>query len=82
MLGLARRLGIDWSMVYTGRSLDTLPFVDEVATHGAAVEIRTDDRHGLPTATELLGDCPDGTAVYACGPAPMLTVIRAALVGP
>ena len=26
--------------------------------------------HGLPTAPDLLGDCPDGTAVYACGPAP------------
>jgi len=81
MLDLARRLGIDWSMVYTGRSLDTLPFVDEVAGYGAAVEIRTDDDHGLPSAADLLGDCPDGTAVYACGPAPMLTAIRAALVG-
>ncbi|PRC45005.1 oxidoreductase, partial [Mycobacterium sp. ITM-2017-0098] len=81
MLDLARRLGIDWSMVYTGRSLDTLPFVDELAGYGAAVAIRTDDRYGLPTATELLGDCPDGTAVYACGPAPMLTAIRTALVG-
>jgi ferredoxin-NADP reductase len=81
MLRLARGLGIDWSMVYTGRSLDSLPFVDEVAGYGAAVEIRTDDRHGLPTADELLGDCPDGTAVYACGPAPMLTAIRTALVG-
>lgn len=81
MLGLARRLGIDWSMIYTGRSVDALPFVDEVAGYGAAVEIRTDDRRGLPTAADLLGDCPDGTAVYACGPAPMLTAIRTALVG-
>lgn len=81
MLDLARRLGIDWSMIYTGRSLDTLPFVDVVSAYGRNVEIRTDDRQGLPTATELLGDCPDGTAVYTCGPAPMLTAIRAALVG-
>lgn len=81
MLDLARRLGIDWSMVYTGRSLDSLPFVDEVTGYGAAVEVRTDDRHGLPSADDLLGDCPSGTAVYACGPAPMLTAIRSALVG-
>lgn len=81
MLDLARRRGIDWSMVYTGRSLDTLPFVDEVAAFGAAVDIRTDDRYGLPTAADLLGDCPAGTAVYACGPAPMLTAVRTALVG-
>jgi ferredoxin-NADP reductase len=81
MLGLAQRLCVDWSMVYAGRSRDSLPFVDEVARFGSRVTIRTDDVGGLPTAEELLGDCPDGTAVYACGPAPMLTAIRSALVG-
>lgn len=81
MLDLARRRGIDWSMIYTGRSRDSLPFLDEVGAFGTAVEVRTDDDRGLPRADDLLGDCPDGTAVYACGPAPMLTAVRAALVG-
>lgn len=81
MLELARRLRVDWSMVYAGRTPDSLPFVDEVAAFGANVEIRTDDVCGLPTAAELLGECAEGTAVYACGPAPMLTSIRSALVG-
>jgi ferredoxin-NADP reductase len=73
------RLGVEWSMVYAGRSRDSLPFLDEVAEFGDRVEIRTDDERGLPTPAQLLGDCPDSTAVYACGPAPMLTAIRAAL---
>ena len=81
MLGMAQRLGVDWSMVYAGRSRDSLPFLDEVRRFGHRIEIRTDDVDGLPTAPELLGDCPDGTAVYACGPAPMLTAIRVQLVG-
>jgi ferredoxin-NADP reductase len=81
MLGLAQRLDVDWSMVYAGRSRDSLPFVDEVSEFGDRVAIRTDDIDGLPTAEELLGDCPDGTAVYACGPAPMLTAIRSELAG-
>jgi ferredoxin-NADP reductase len=81
MLALAQRLGADWSMVYTGRSLDSLPFIDEVDRFGDRVEIRTDDVSGVPTAAELLGDCPDGTTVYACGPAPMLTAVRAKLAG-
>ena len=76
MLRQAQRLGVDWSMVYVGRTPDSLPFVDEVSRFGDRVEIRTDDVHGLPTADDLLGGCPDGTAVYACGPAPMLTAIR------
>lgn len=81
MLGLAARLGVDWSMVYAGRSRDSLPFLDELARFGDRIQIRTDDADGLPTAEDLLGDCPDGTTVYACGPAPMLTGIRTALTG-
>lgn len=81
MLGLAQRLGVEWSMVYTGRSRDSLPFLDELSRFGEHVTIRTDDVDGLPTAAELLGDCPDGTTVFTCGPAPMLTAIRAALAG-
>jgi ferredoxin-NADP reductase len=81
MLGLAHGRDVDWSMVYAGRSRDSLPFVDEVSEFGDRVAIRTDDANGLPTAEELLGDCPDGTAVYACGPAPMLTAIRSELSG-
>ena len=81
MLATAQRLGVDWSMIYAGRNRDSLPFVDELGPYGDRVVIRTDDRDGLPTAEELLGDCTDGTAVYACGPAPMLTTIRSALVG-
>lgn len=81
MLGLAQRLGADWSMVYVGRSRDSLPFLGEVARYGDRVEVRTDDVHGVPSAEQLLGDCADGTAVYACGPAAMLTAIRARLAG-
>jgi ferredoxin-NADP reductase len=81
MLNKAERLGVDWSMLYVGRSRDSLPFIDELARFGDRIEIRTDDEHGVPVAEELLGECQDRTAVYACGPAPMLTAIRAQLAG-
>lgn len=79
MLRLAQQLGVDWSMVYTGRHRDSLPFLDELGPFGDRVRIRTDDEWGLPAADELLGACPDGTAVYACGPAPLLTALSSAL---
>jgi ferredoxin-NADP reductase len=85
MLALAGRLGVEWSMFYAGRTRDSLPFLDEVEQFAGSandrVRIHTDDDGGLPTAADLLGDCPDGTAVYACGPAPMLTAIRSELAG-
>ncbi|TPG33760.1 PDR/VanB family oxidoreductase [Mycolicibacterium hodleri] len=81
MLAQAELLGVPWSMVYAGRSRDALPFLEELARFGDRIEIRTDDEAGLPTAADLLGDCPDGTTVYACGPAPVLTALRTALAG-
>lgn len=81
MLAPAARLSVPWTMVYTGRNRPSLPFLDEVAGYGDRVRIRTDDVSGVPSAADLLGDCPDGTTVYACGPAPLLTAVRSALVG-
>jgi ferredoxin-NADP reductase len=79
MLSQAQRLGVEWSMIYAGRSRDTLPFLDELAGFGDRITIRADDEAGLPTAAELLGHRPGGTTVYAGGPAPVLTALRAAL---
>jgi ferredoxin-NADP reductase len=81
MLALAQRLDVPWTMTYAGRSHASLPFLDEVAAYGDRVRVHTDDIEGIPAAGDLLGECPDGTTVYACGPAPMLAAVRSALVG-
>ena len=81
MLGMAERNGVEWSMIYVGRSIDSIPFVTEVERFGHRIEIRTDDTNGVPTADQLLGECLSGTAVYACGPADMLTAVRRRLAG-
>lgn len=80
MLGLAVRLGVQWSMIYVGRSVDSIPFVDEVRSFGDRIEVRTDDRHGIPTADELIGECPSGTTIYVCGPPEMLDAVRRRLI--
>jgi ferredoxin-NADP reductase len=76
MVRLAAQLGVAWSMCYTGRHRDSLPFVDELLAFGEQVRVRTDDEHGLPTAAELLDGVDERTAVFACGPPPMLEVVR------
>lgn len=81
MLRLADALGVDWSMVYVGRRRDTLPFLDELAAYAERVTVRTDEVDGLPSAADLLAGVEDGTAVYCCGPVPMIEVLRAGLVG-
>ncbi|MEV0332753.1 PDR/VanB family oxidoreductase [Nocardia sp. NPDC050717] len=79
MARLAHRLGVPWTMVYTGRSRDTIPFLAELASFGEHVLVRTDDEHGLPDAAALLPGVGAGTAVYACGPTPMTSAIVAAV---
>lgn len=79
MLALAEATGLDWGLVYTGRNRRSLPFLDELSGYGSRVRVRTDDEHGLPAAAELLDEVQAGTAVYACGPAPMLALLHEAL---
>ncbi|WP_442790654.1 PDR/VanB family oxidoreductase [Nocardia sp. NBC_01329] len=79
MMRLADSLGVEWTMLYTGRARDTLPFLDEVERFGDRVTVRTDDRSGLPAGAELVDGVRRGTAVYCCGPAPMVGAVAAAV---
>ncbi|MBF6331756.1 PDR/VanB family oxidoreductase [Nocardia transvalensis] len=79
MVRMAHRLGVDWSLVYTGRSRDTIPFLDEVEGFGERVTVRTDDTQGLPGAADLLAGVGPDTAIYCCGPVPMTAAIAAAV---
>jgi ferredoxin-NADP reductase len=81
MMIAAERLGLDWSMLYTGRSVDTIPFIAEVERFGDKVSVRTDDVHGRPTAEDMIGNAGVRVAVYACGPVPMLETLRRGLIG-
>lgn len=81
MMRLADALGIEWTAIYTGRATGTLPFLAEVRGFGPRARVRTDDRHGLPAAAELLDGVGPDTAVYCCGPAPMIAGVAAAVRG-
>lgn len=77
MVRAARAAGMDWHFVYSGRSRESMPFLDEIATWEAErVFVRPDDEFGLPGAADLLGRAPAGGAVYCCGPTPMLDAVR------
>ncbi|HEX4247676.1 MAG TPA: PDR/VanB family oxidoreductase [Pseudonocardia sp.] len=72
----------DWRFVYAGRDRDSMPFLAELAElDPSRVVIRADAEHGgPPTGADLLGNAPGrGTTGYLCGPAPMLTAVRAEL---
>jgi ferredoxin-NADP reductase len=85
MVRAAAAAGADWRLVYAGRSRATLPFLAELAELAAhdpsRVRVRTDEEAGgPPTAAELLADAGPGTAVYFCGPPPLIPALRSAPV--
>lgn len=78
----AARRGLDWRLVHAGRSRASLPFAADLAElaerHPGRVEVLPDDECGVPDGGQLLARAPRNSAVYCCGPAPMLDSVRAA----
>jgi len=77
----AAALGLDWRLVYSGRSRSCMPFRTEVSEiDPERTEILADDETGMPDCAELLSRAPSGAAVYCCGPPAMLDGLRTAAV--
>jgi ferredoxin-NADP reductase len=79
MIRLAERQGTPWVLHYAGRNRAALAFLDELTPYGDKVLIRTDDEHGLPDAAALLAGVDASTAVYVCGPPPMVDAVLRAI---
>lgn len=80
MMRAAQQHGIDWRAVYAGRSREYMPFLDEVvAVDPGRVTVWADDEHGrFAGVDDLLAGAGPTTAVYVCGPTPMLEAVRVA----
>lgn len=67
-----------WRLVYTGRCLESMPFLDELSTlDPARIWVRPDSEYGIPgSGAELLAQAQAGATVYCCGPAPMIAAVR------
>jgi ferredoxin-NADP reductase len=71
--------GLDWWLVYTGRSRACMPFVTSVTElDPARTLILADDENGVPDCADLVSRGTPGAAVYCCGPPAMLDGVRRA----
>jgi ferredoxin-NADP reductase len=79
MVREAASLGLDWRLVYRGRSTATMPFADElVSLDPARVELLPGSGHD---AAGLVRRAPRGAAVYCCGPASLIDEVRPLVSG-
>ena len=65
-----------WTLAYGGRSRATMAYLDELEPLGDRVAVVPEDTHGLIDLSAALGPPAVGTAVYGCGPEPMLAALE------
>jgi ferredoxin-NADP reductase len=76
MLEAAARANIPWSLLYGGRTTDSMAFAESLAARGSHVQIRPQDQYGLLDLKTFLGRPRPGTLVYSCGPEPLLQAME------
>ncbi|ORL16618.1 PDR/VanB family oxidoreductase [Prescottella equi] len=66
-----------WQLLYGGRTRASMVFADDLATaHPDRVRIRPQDEFGILDLAGALDAAAPGTAVYCCGPEPLLQAIE------
>ncbi|MET7683545.1 PDR/VanB family oxidoreductase [Streptomyces sp. NPDC005423] len=77
MLAAAEAAGADWTLLYGGRTRNSLAFIGELARYGDRVTLAPQDETGLLDLASVAVDAGDGTLVYCCGPGPLLDAVEA-----
>jgi ferredoxin-NADP reductase len=77
MIGAVAARGAEWRLVYGGRSRASMAFAAPLAAaHPDRVELCPQDETGLLDLDSLLGAPGADTAVYCCGPEPLLVAVE------
>ncbi|WP_110208454.1 PDR/VanB family oxidoreductase [Nocardioides daejeonensis] len=76
----AARAGVEWRLVYGGRSRASMAFLAEVAALGEGrVDVVPQDECGLIDLAAVFGAPRPGRVVHCCGPEPLLAAVEAFL---
>ncbi|MFI9026140.1 PDR/VanB family oxidoreductase [Streptomyces sp. NPDC053560] len=79
MLRRAEREGVPWRLVYGGRSRASMPFLAEIeklaGAGGDRVTVVAEDEDGRPDLAAALAEAPPHSAVYCCGPQPLMDAV-------
>ncbi|MGI5193464.1 PDR/VanB family oxidoreductase [Streptomyces sp. CA-288835] len=76
MLAAAEAAGAEWTLLYGGRTRNSMAFTEELARYGDKVRIAPQDETGLLDLDAALADPAPDTLVYCCGPGPLLDAVE------
>ncbi|MEU0314120.1 PDR/VanB family oxidoreductase [Nocardioides sp. NPDC006273] len=79
MVAAVHARGADWNLVYGGRTRASMAFREDLQrAYKGRVKFRPQDEFGLLDLPSLLGKPQRKTAIYVCGPEPLLAAVEAA----
>jgi len=77
MIAAVQARGAEWRLVYGGRTRASMAFADELhERYGSRVVVNPQDEFGLLDLDTLFAGTEPGTAVYCCGPEPLLNAVE------
>ncbi|MCZ4509500.1 PDR/VanB family oxidoreductase [Streptomyces sp. ActVer] len=76
MLAEAEAAGAEWTLLYGGRTRNSMAFIEELSLYGDKVRIAPQDEAGLLDLASELGIPQPDTLVYCCGPGPLLDAVE------
>jgi ferredoxin-NADP reductase len=76
MVREADRSGIDWTLVYGGRTRSSMAFFKQLQRYGGKVQLVPEDERGLLDLPALLEAPQPGTEIYCCGPGGLLDAVQ------
>ncbi|MEU9959571.1 PDR/VanB family oxidoreductase [Streptomyces sp. NPDC050982] len=81
MLAEAEAAGAEWTLLYGGRTRNSMAFVGELSSYGDRVRVAPQDESGLLDLDSELGNPQADTLVYCCGPGPLLDAVEERCAG-
>lgn len=79
MIRQAESRGLDWQLLYGGRTAASMPFSDELREYGPRVRFHSSDADGRIPLGEHFAEVRPGMKIYACGPQALLTALQDAV---
>jgi ferredoxin-NADP reductase len=76
-----RAIGIDYRLVYVGRSRETMAYLSQLATlHGDRLEVHIGSEGTPLSVPELVASVDEATELYMCGPIRLMDAVRRAWI--
>lgn len=77
MIGRAQAGGASWTLFYGGRTRRSMALAEDLANYGDGVSILPEDEQGLLDLDTILARPQPDTAIYCCGPEPLIAAVEA-----